>query len=186
MLDQITNGPLLWFANRGTGVVLIGLLTLSTAMGVMSTARAGTTRWPRFATQALHRNVSLLTAAMLALHVTTAVVDGYVDIRWYDAIIPVGATYEPFWLGLGTLALDLMLAVVVTSLVRHRLNYKAWRVIHVLAYASWAIGVLHGIGIGHDSGTTWGMAVTVVSVAVVGAVAVIRVATYAHERRLAA
>ena len=62
---------------------------------------------PRFVSQALHRNIALLSVLMLVAHVTTAVVDEYVDIRWWHALVPVGATYEPLWLGLGTLSLDL-------------------------------------------------------------------------------
>jgi sulfoxide reductase heme-binding subunit YedZ len=186
MLDQLTHGPLLWFANRSTGVVLVGLLTMSTAIGVFSTARAGSARWPRFATQALHRNVSLLTTAMLAVHVATAVIDTYVDIRWYDALVPFLGSYSRIWLGVGAIASDLLIAVVVTSLVRQRLNHRRWRLIHLTSYLGWALGVAHGIGIGTDSGTLWGMTVSALSVGVVAAFAVLRVATLAHERRLEA
>ncbi len=185
-MTGLTHGPMLWYANRGTGVVLLALLTLTTAMGVMSTARAGTSRWPRFATQALHRNVSLLTASLLAVHITTAVVDSYVDIRWYEAFLPRAGGYKGVWLWLGTLACDLLLAIVLTSLVRHRLTHRNWRGIHLLAYLFWGVAVLHGVGIGTDSGTSWGVGVTVASVGVIAAVGVIRLATLSHERRLAA
>lgn len=186
MLDQLTHGPLLWFANRSTGVVLVVLLTMSTAMGVFSTARASNTRWPRFATQALHRNVSLLTTAMLVVHVATAVIDTFVDIRWYDALVPFLGSYSRLWLGVGAIASDLLIAVVLTSLVRQRLNHRRWRLIHLLSYLGWALGVAHGIGIGTDSGTVWGLTVSVLSVSVVAAFAVLRVATFAHERRIEA
>lgn len=185
-MPDLTHGPFLWYANRGTGVVLLAMLTLSTAMGVMSTARAGSSRWPRFATQALHRNVALLTATLLTVHITAAVVDSYVDIRWYEAFLPRPGAYKPFWLWLGTLGCDLIIAIVVTSLLRHRLTHRVWRGIHLMAYACWVAGLLHGIGIGTDSNTSWGMGVTVASVGVVAAVGVIRLATLSHERRLAA
>jgi predicted ferric reductase len=175
-----------WFVMRGTGTVLIGLLTLSTVMGVMSTARAGNATWPRFATQALHRNVSLLTMAMLLGHVGIAVYDEAVDINWYDAFLPRPGAYHGFWLWLGTLATDIIIALVITSLLRHRLSHRLWRSLHLSAYAAWGFGLLHGIGIGSDSTTSWEMAVTVASVGVVAASAVIRLATLSHERRLAA
>ena len=186
MLDQLTHGPLLWFANRSTGVVLVGLLTMSTAMGVFSTARAGSARWPRFATQALHRNISLLTTAMLAVHVATAVIDSYVDIRWYDAVVPFLGSYSRLWLGVGAIASDLLIAVVITSLIRLRLNHRRWRLVHLLSYLGWALGVAHGLGIGTDSGTLWGMAISALSVGVVAAFGVLRVATLVNERRIAA
>ncbi len=184
MLASFTGGPVLWYANRSTGVVLVVLLTLSTAMGVFSTARAGSARWPRFATQALHRNVSLLAMVMLALHIASAVIDTYVDIRWYEAVVPFVGTYRPKWLGIGTVACDLMLAITLTSLVRQRMNHRQWRIIHMLSYPAWAVGVVHGIGIGTDSFTTWGLAVSATSAAVVGTAGIVRLFTLVHERRL--
>lgn len=185
MPASFTSGPVLWYANRSTGVVLVVLLTLSTAMGVLSTARASSARWPRFATQALHRNVSLLALAMLVLHIASAVIDTYVDIRWYEGIVPFVGSYEPLWLGIGTIACDLLLAITLTSLVRQRLRHRHWRLVHLLSYPAWAVGVVHGIGIGTDSFTTWGLAVSAASVAVVVTVGVVRLITLAHERRLA-
>jgi len=177
--------PILWFANRGTGVVLVALLTLSMVIGVVSTVRASSPRWPRFATQALHRNISLLTVALLAVHVSTAVIDEFVPIRWYDAFIPITAQYMPLWLGMGALALDLMVAVVITSLIRDRLGHRSWRAVHVLIYPAWGLAVLHGVGIGTDSSTSWGAGVTVGCIAVVAATVILRGATWWHERRLA-
>ena len=151
----------LWFLNRGTGVVLLVLLTVSTALGVLSTARAGSRWWPRFLTQGLHRNVALLSMALLLAHVTTAVVDSYVDIRWYDALVPGRSAYQPLWLALGTVALDLLLAVTATSLLRHRMAHRTWRVVHVATYAAWVLGLVHGIGIGTDAAEPWSVGVSV-------------------------
>lgn len=175
------NGPLLWFANRGTGVVLVGLLTVSVALGVLSTERAGSRWWPRFLTQGLHRNVALLSVLMLAAHVTTAVADSYVDLRLVDAFVPGRSAYEPFWLALGSVALDLLLAVTVTSIVRHRLAHRSWRAIHVTTYAAWVLGLVHGIGMGTDAREPWSVAVTVACVTVVAASAAARLATARHE-----
>lgn len=177
---------MLWYANRATGVVLIVLLTASTALGVFSTARAGSVRWPRFATQALHRNVSLLSAVMLALHIASAVVDTYVNIRWWDAFVPFLGTYKTVWLGIGSLSCDLMIVVIVTSLVRERIQHRRWRILHLTSYVAWAIGVAHGIGIGTDSFTSWGLSISAASIGVVITFGVVRLVTLAHERRLAA
>ena len=184
--DWLTHGERLWFANRATGVVLVGLLTLTTVIGVWSTARGGSRAWPRFATQALHRNISLLTMAMLLVHVASAVIDEFVDIRWWAGLVPFLGHYDRLWLGVGTVGADLLIAVTVSSLLRHRMNHRGWRVLHLSAYAAWAVGVVHGIGIGTDSATVWGLASSVLSVAVVAAFAGLRVATLLHERRIEA
>jgi len=155
----------------------------------VATVRAGSPRWPRFATQALHRNVSLLAASMLVVHFATAVLDqnAYSDLTWLDVVAPFWGKYAAAHrtaLLLGSVAFNLMLAVIVTSLVRVRMSHRLWRGIHLLTYLSWAAGVLHGILIGTDSGTVWDLAVTVVSVAVVAASVVVRIGTWLHERRL--
>lgn len=173
------NDPILWFANRGTGFVLLVLLTLATMLGVLSTARVSTRLWPRMLSQGLHRNVSMLAVTFLAAHVTTAVLDTFVDIRWWHAFVPFAGTYKPLWLGLGSLALDLLVAVTATSLLRHRMSHRPWRAIHVLAYAAWGMGLLHGIQMGTDAGTSWGAAMNY------GCIAVVSVAVFARFGLLA-
>ncbi|MBZ5733443.1 ferric reductase-like transmembrane domain-containing protein [Nocardioides sp. TRM66260-LWL] len=170
------DGPLLWFLNRGTGVVLLTLLSASVVLGVTAiggrAAGDGGGRLPRFVTASLHRNLALGSVLFLLVHVVTAVVDSYVDIRWWQAFSPVGATYEPLWTGLGALALDLMVAVSVTALLRHRLGARSWRTVHLLSWAAWASGVVHGVMIGTDlrdpsQWTRWALVPTALSVVAV-------------------
>lgn len=159
--------PLLWYLNRGTGVVLLVLFTLSVVLGVLATGRGASPLWPRFVTQGLHRALAALSLLLLTAHVVSAVVDEYVDIRWWHVVVPVGATYEPVWLGLGALALDLTLIVAATSLARGRLTHRAWFLVHLTTYAAWLAGVVHGVGIGTDSGRGWMAAITAGCVAAV-------------------
>ena len=165
----MTEGPLFWYLNRATGVVLLVLLTASMVLGVLSMGGRPGKGLPRFVTQAMHRNIALLSVLVLVAHVVTAVVDEYVDIRWWHALVPLGSTYEPLWLGLGTLSLDLMAAVVITSLLRVRLDHRAWRTIHLLSWFAWASALAHSVGIGTDLASPDGLAVvpTVVCLAAV-------------------
>jgi len=171
--------PMLWFANRGTGFVLLVLLTLATMLGVLSTARVTTRLWPRMLSQGLHRNVSLLAVTFLAAHVATAVLDDFVDIRWWHAFVPFSGTYEPLWLGFGSFALDLLIAVTATSALRHRMSHRPWRAVHVMAYAAWGLGLIHGIKTGTDAATPWGAAVNY------GCIAAVSVAVFARFGLLA-
>lgn len=186
LLVDVTDGPLLWYVNRGTGVVLLALLTLSVTLGVLSTARATSPRWPRFASRSLHRNVSLLALALLLAHVASAVIDTFVTITWGDATVPFTGSYRSFWLGLGALGLDLLVVVAVTTALRNRLPLAAWRGVHRVSYAAWALGVAHGLGIGTDVATTWAAAVTGISCAVVVLAVTARLAIRRRERRLSA
>lgn len=170
---MIAAGQLTWYVTRGSGLVALVLLTIAFVLGI-PTARSTHRRVaPRLVVQLLHRNASLLAVVFLAVHVATTVADSYVRIRVVDAFVPFVADYRPLWLGLGAIALDLMLAVTVTSLLRERLSYRVWRTVHLVAYATWPIALLHGLEIGTDSGFAWMRWVVVgCAVAAVSAIAV--------------
>jgi DMSO/TMAO reductase YedYZ heme-binding membrane subunit len=167
---SLLHSHLLWYLNRSTGVVLVAVLTLSTVLGVLSASGAGS-RWPRFARQALHRNVSVIACALLVAHTVTPVLDTYVNhyapISWLDGLVPFVSAYQPFALGLGTLGLDLLAVVVLSSVARHRFGHRAWFSLHLLSYAAWALGLVHGVLMGTDARTTWGLGVTAAALVVV-------------------
>ncbi len=171
----MTTAPVWWYANRGTGVVLLLLFTLVLVLGQWSAAsRAGWRRLPAFVAQGLHRSATLLAAILLVIHVVSAVVDDFVDIQAIDLVIPFRAeAYRTVPLGLGTLALDLVLVVVASSLLRHRVPERAWRVLHTLAYPCWLLAVVHTLGIGTDVGApvVRGLVIGCITVVTVGLVA---------------
>lgn len=156
-----------WYLTRSTGAVSLILLTLSVALGVAGVSRFSSPRWPRFVLDSLHRNVSLLALSFLIIHILTAVLDSFAPISLTDAIVPFGGSYRPFWLGLGAIAFDLLLAVALTSMVRRRLGYGAWRATHWLAYACWPVAVLHGLGTGSDVKSTWLLALNIACLGIV-------------------
>jgi methionine sulfoxide reductase heme-binding subunit len=154
------HGPGLWYATRATGLVSLLLLTVSVLLGILTAGRFSTQRWPRFLSQGLHRNLSLLVLVFLALHVGTTVVDTYTSIPLTAAFIPFASSYKTAWLSLGAVALDMLLALVATSLLRMRIGHRAWRRVHWLAYACWPVAVAHGLGAGTDRNATWVFALT--------------------------
>jgi ferric reductase like protein len=149
-----------WYLARGTGAVALVLLTASVVLGIVGSVRFTAPRWPRFAIDAVHRDVSLLVLVVLAIHIVTSVLDGFAPITLLDGVIPFVTPYRPLWMGLGTLAFDLLLAIAITSVIRRRLGYRAWRAVHWLAYASWPVAVLHGLGTGTDVKQWWMLALT--------------------------
>src|SRR5207244_8231070 len=117
----------LWYLGRGTGVMTLVLLTTVVALGIASRSGRPALGLPRFAVAAVHRNAALLAVSLLAIHVTTLLFDPYAQLKLVDLALPFVGAYRPFWLGLGTLALDLVVALVATSLLRARLGVRAWR-----------------------------------------------------------
>jgi sulfoxide reductase heme-binding subunit YedZ len=154
------NGTALWYLTRASGVVSLLLLTAGLVLGILGTVRWRSERWPRFAVVSIHRNLTLFAIAFVALHVITTIADGYAPVGFKDAVIPFVSKYRPLWLGFGALAFDLLLAIVVTSLLRARIGYRAWRAVHWLAYASWPLALLHGLGNGSDARFGWLVIVT--------------------------
>ncbi|TMG31964.1 MAG: ferric reductase [Chloroflexi bacterium] len=165
---------LLWYTTRGAGAVTLILLTAVVVLGILTVLRVQSPSWPRFLTTGLHRNLALMTMVFLALHIVTSVVDPFTHLGWAAALIPFSSYYRTFWLGLGVVSFELLLAIVVTSLMRGFLGHHAWRAIHWLTYAAWPVGVLHGVGTGTDTWSAWMLALTAACIAAVGAAIVMR------------
>lgn len=161
----------LWYLSRSTGMVAFVLVTIALALGIASTQRAlASPSWPRFATQGLHRNVSLLALAFLVVHIVATLSDGYVDIPWLSVLVPGLSHYKNLWTSLGTVAFDIVLVVIATSLVRLRLNATLWRGIHYSVYAAWPLAWLHFLKTGTDSAHgRFGLWIALGSAAFVGA-----------------
>jgi methionine sulfoxide reductase heme-binding subunit len=174
--------PVIWYIARGSGLVALMLLTTSVVLGVVSVVRVHSPRWPRFALANLHRNLALLALAFGVIHVVTSVIDSFVPIRVADAFIPFAAAYKPLWLALGTIGADLMLAVLITTALRRRLGFQAWRSVHLLSYGSWGASVVHSVGIGTDArSAVWAVMVLAACIGAVGGAVVQRTApAHAH------
>jgi len=151
----VASSTAFWYAARGTGLVAIVLLTLVLVLGVAQVERWSAPGWPRFVVGAVHRNASLLVVVFLAIHVASSIIDGFAPISWVSAFVPYTSEYRPLWLGLGAVAVDLILALVATSLLRQRLGHRAWRLVHWTAYACWPVAFLHGLGTGTDTKVNW-------------------------------
>jgi predicted ferric reductase len=164
-------GSWMWYASRGAGVVSLVLLTGVVILGILHRAGTPLPGLPRFVVAGLHRNISLMALAFLALHILTAVADSYVPITLLDVIVPFGSAYKAFWLGLGTVAFDLLLALIVTSLLRAHLGRRTWRAVHWAGYAVWPVAMIHGLGIGTDVNHGWLLLLTICCAAAVAGAA---------------
>jgi methionine sulfoxide reductase heme-binding subunit len=149
-MTAITRSTALWYASRATGVVSLLRLSLVVILGILVNRQGRLPGLPAFAVTGLHRSLSLLSVLFVVVHVVTAVIDPYVSIGLAAAVIPFASAYEPFWLGLGAVALDLIAVLIVTSLARAHLSRRFWRGIHWLAYAAWPVAFAHGIGSSPD------------------------------------
>jgi len=167
----------LWYAGRGTGVVALVLLSVVMVLGIGSRSGRPAFGLPRFAVTLVHRNAALIATVLTAIHVVTLLLDPYAQLKLVDVAAPFGAAYRPAWVGLGTTALDLLVAILVTTALRRRLGARTWRAVHWLAYAMWPVAWLHGIGSGTDRGQGWYLAVAIGCALAVAAALVWRLST---------
>jgi DMSO/TMAO reductase YedYZ heme-binding membrane subunit len=164
----------LWYVMRATGLVAFALLTITVAFGVAGSLRWERGRWTRTVTTIVHRNASLLAVAFLGVHVATAVLDTYVAIPLAATVVPGLSSYRPLWVAFGAVAIDLMVALVVSSFLRPRIGHRSWRMVHWLAYAAWPLALTHAIFSGTDTGKIWTTALYAVCGSLVLAAAAVR------------
>lgn len=165
LMAVASNSRALWYMTRGFGLVDLVLLTVAVVIGVSQVARFARPGLPRFVVAGLHKNVSLLAVVFLIIHVLTAVADPFAPIGLVAILVPFATSYRPLWVGLGALATDALIALVVTSLLRERLGYRTWKAMHWTAYACWPLAVVHGLGTGSDTRLGWVQFVYVVCAA---------------------
>jgi methionine sulfoxide reductase heme-binding subunit len=184
------SSQLLWYTTRGAGAVSLVLLSAVVILGLLARLRFESRGWPRFLSAAVHGDLALMTLVFLVLHIVTAVVDPFTHLG-LAALVPFGSYYRTLWLGLGAIAFELLIAIVATSLLRRHIGARVWRAIHWLAYATWPVAVLHGIGTGTDNTALWMVVIDIVCVAAVGGALLWRMIAapadpLADERRVAA
>lgn len=183
MLLAVSTPSPFWLVTRGTGAISLVLLTLTVALGIANVRRTRIGGTPRFVLDSVHRTASLLAVSFVVVHVLTTLLDGFAPITLLDVVVPFGSAYRPLWLGLGAVAFDLLVAIAITSLLRRRLGYRAWRATHWLAYASWPVALLHGLGTGTDTRTHWMLVLAAGCVAVNLATVLLRVSGGWPQRR---
>ncbi|WP_421083083.1 ferric reductase-like transmembrane domain-containing protein [Rothia nasimurium] len=163
-----------WAIARSTGATALILLSLSLALGILTRSGKTYIGIPRITTTSLHRTSSLLALIFTLIHIVALYLDTYTGLTLTHYIIPFTTPDKALAYGLGTLAFDLMLAIAVTGLLRHRLPEKLFHLIHWGAYACWPAALAHGLSSGSDTGQTWFLLLTLASITLVAATAVYR------------
>jgi sulfoxide reductase heme-binding subunit YedZ len=164
-----------WLTARCAGLSALILLTIATALGALVSLRGPAAR--RYVAQYVHRVAAGLGLGVLVLHVGTVIADSYAHVNVSGALVPFTAGYKATAVALGTIGAYLLLAVAVLGFARGRMAgsvqaVKAWRGVHALAYAGWAVALVHGFAAGTDSAIGWVRAIYVACIAaVVGALA---------------
>jgi sulfoxide reductase heme-binding subunit YedZ len=157
----------LWAFGRGTGVVALVLFTVSLVLGIVARSGRRVPWLGRFGTSDLHRTAALTGTGLVAAHVGSLLFDPYAQLKVVDFVFPFLAAYRPMWLGLGTVALDLIGVVTIVSLLRHRVGPRVFKTVHWATYVLWPTALLHALGSGTDAASLWFRAIAVVCISAV-------------------
>jgi sulfoxide reductase heme-binding subunit YedZ len=167
----------LWAVGRGCGITALAFLTVSVALGVATRSGRSLLALPRFAVADVHRFAALAATVLVVAHMTLLFFDPYAQLRFVDFVVPFLGAFRPLWQGLGTFAFDMVVVVVLTSLLRHRLGLRAFRAIHWITYALWPIAMAHTVGNGTDVYHLWFLAFAGCCVLIVATALVLRLRT---------
>ena len=151
---------MLWYVARGAGLSAAVLLTAATCLGALMGGRIPSGAAARVVMQHVHRAVATVGLAVLGLHIVAILADSYAHVGVVGAVIPGQSGYRALWVALGSVATYLLVVVAASGWLRARMTRSArwagaWRAIHAVAYASWALAMLHGLRSGTDTGIAW-------------------------------
>ena len=157
----------LWALGRGTGVVALVMFTVTIVLGILGRSGRSVAGLGRFGVNEVHRTAALTGTTLVGVHVASLFFDPFAQLRLVDVVCPFLGAYRPFWLGLGTLAVDLLAVVIVVSLLRERVGPRVFRTVHWATYALWPVAMAHAIGNGTDRASTWMLGLAAVCTAAV-------------------
>jgi predicted ferric reductase len=148
-----------WYLARASALVAYVLLWLAMALGLTITNKLARV-WPGGPTAFdLHQHTSLLGLAAGLFHGLMLLGDRYIGYTVPQVLVPFAAAgYRPLWVGMGQLALYGLAVVALSFYVRRRIGQRAWRVLHFLSFAVFALALAHGLTSGTDSTTLWAQA----------------------------
>jgi sulfoxide reductase heme-binding subunit YedZ len=165
----MTSDPTIWLIARASGLVAYVLLTTSVLAGIILKSRPFGRHLRGITAMEIHRTLSFLGLAAIGLHGTALVLDQAVHIKLADLLIPGLAPYRPLWTGMGVVAAELMVALIVSFPLRKVFGFKAWRKLHWVSYGTFVLAAAHGIKAGTDTGRAWTDALYIGSLGLVAA-----------------
>jgi sulfoxide reductase heme-binding subunit YedZ len=140
-----------WYVARASGIVAWIMLTATVVWGVLVSTKAfPKQRHPQWLL-ALHRWLAGLSVVFLAVHLLALVADTYVTFDLADLTVPFAADWKTGAVALGVVAMWMLVAVQLTSLVMRRLPRRVWRAVHLFSYAAFWLTSLHAAFAGTDT-----------------------------------
>lgn len=156
-----------WLIARASGWVAYVLLTAAVSMGLALSKRWFSQRFNRIAVADAHTWITLLFYVFIVVHVVTDLLDPFTKFNLFDVLVPFHSAYRTLWLTLGIVGAEVAFALGITVLIRQWIGFKVWHGLHMASYVLFFMSLLHGLGTGSDTTTTWGTAIYAASAVLV-------------------
>jgi len=140
-----------WYAARASGVVAWALILLTCVWGLLLATRVlGRKAAPAWLLS-LHRYLGALAVVFVGVHVGALLLDSYTSFGPTDVLVPFATSWHPLAVAWGIVGMYLLVAIEVTSLLRHKMSNKVWHAIHLLAYILLGMTTIHFVTAGTDA-----------------------------------
>ena len=139
-----------WYVARSSGLVTWALILTTIVWGLLLATRALGNRPTPAWLLSLHRYLGALALVFLGVHVGAILLDSYTNFSLVNVLVPFTGSWDPLAVAWGIVAMYLLVAIEVTSLLRHRMSRRAWHAVHLLAYFVFALSTVHMLSAGTD------------------------------------
>lgn len=155
-----------WYLARALGIVAYALLTASMLWGLWLSTRVPSRRGRPWLLE-VHRALGGLAVLFTLGHLGALLADSYVDLAPVEVLVPFAGDWQPAAVAGGVVALYLLLAVEVTSLLRRSLARRTWRKVHLAAFGAYLMATAHFLSAGTDAGGRLALSLTLAGLALV-------------------
>jgi predicted ferric reductase len=167
----MTADQFFWVLSRVGGLASYAALAVALVTGIA--LRTAVLDWlgSNRALRSLHEYTTVLWIPLAVLHLAALLLDKTSRIGLIDLVLPFHSTYGTLAIGLGTLAVDVLVVVTVTAYLKRRMPSELWKWLHRLSYVAFALIFLHAALSGTDfsdpivSAITWSTAATLAALA---------------------
>lgn len=173
-MNSLITEQIWWHVARASGITALLLTGGSVIWGLLLSTRVLRGRPTPAWLLSMHRFLGAMTVTFTGVHIAGLVADNYVHFGWLETLVPFTSAWQPFAVGLGVIAMYLLIAVQASSMMMRRIPRRWWKTIHQSSFLLFLISIVHGVQAGTDAGNPLYIGGVVAMVSVVLFLTVVR------------